>query len=67
MCWEREEKKEAVVGQSKAILQLYGLQICMGETKETPEPIFPSTNYLASELWSSAPPTAIVLLAYLRI
>lgn len=50
MCSEREGKREAAVGQTKAILQLYGLQIYMGETKETPKPIFPSTNYLASEL-----------------
>lgn len=64
---KKGQKREAAVGQTKAILQLYGLQTYMGETKETPEPIFPSTNYLASELQSSAPPTAIVLLAYLRI
>lgn len=44
MCLERGEKREAVVGQTKVILQLYGLRIYMGETKETQELIFPATN-----------------------
>lgn len=52
MCQERGEKRESLVGQTKAILHLYGLHIYihMGETKETSEPTFPSNNYLASEL-----------------
>lgn len=43
-CTVKGEKREAVAGQTKVILQLYGIQKCMGETKEAPEPIFPPTK-----------------------